>query len=193
MVFLLKVCIFWCKETIKFLCNFNWVSDSFIISNYGKIYYRHSCFFWKILFHVCLAILLWNLFYSAQNNIDSKFVYFALLVQLFYSCIFCVIHAWPISVACFMLLSSAYKDYLFSFITPSYPRLGYYFVFFFFTVLIGACLSRVLLMKRKKVSKPRFISLFSVTNDQSASRSSFLKMPLRWNFYIPWRRLEDFV
>ena len=44
----------------------------------------------------------------------------------------------------------------------------------FFTVLIGACLSNVLLMKRKKVSKPRFISLFSVTNDQSKSRNSVL-------------------
>ena len=44
----------------------------------------------------------------------------------------------------------------------------------FFTVLIGACLSKVLLIKCKKVSKPRFVSLFSVTNDQSNSHSSVL-------------------
>ena len=36
-------------------------------------------------------------------------------------------------------------------------------------LLIGACLSKVLLMKCKKVSNPRFVWLSSVTNDQSNS------------------------
>ena len=54
----------------------------------------------------------------------------------------------------------------------------------FFTVLIGACLCKVLLMKRKKVSKPRFASLFSVTNDQSNSLSSVLNA-LCLNVYSP--------
>ena len=48
----------------------------------------------------------------------------------------------------------------------------------FFTVLIGSCLSKIMLVKCREVSKPRFISLFSVKNDQSSSHSSVLK-PLR--------------
>ena len=72
------------------------------------------CFLWKIWFNVYLGTLFWNLFYSAQNNANSKFVYFTLLVQLFYSFFFCMNHAWSISVAYFLLLSSAYKVYPFS-------------------------------------------------------------------------------
>ena len=45
-------------------------------------------------------------FDSAQNDVDSKFVYFALLVQLFYSFIFCMTYAWSTSVAYLLLLSS---------------------------------------------------------------------------------------
>ena len=52
----------------------------------------------------------------------------------------------------------------------------------FFTVLIGAFLSKVL--KHKKVLKPRFISLFCVTNDQSNSLSSVLNAS-SLNFYSP--------
>ena len=113
--------------------------------------------------------MFWNIFDSTQNNVDSKFVYFVLLIQLFYSCIFCMIHIWSISVAYFLLLSYAYKVYPF-FIEVLMPVVihGSDIILFslFFTFLIGACFCKVLLMKRKKVTQPSFVSLFSVASDQ---------------------------
>ena len=53
----------------------------------------------------------------------------------------------------------------------------------FIAVLIGACLSKVLLMKRKEFSKPRFVSLFSLTNDQSSSHNSVLNAFSLKSFY----------
>ena len=135
-----------------------------------RLFYITTVFalFWKIWFYVFLAILFWNLFYSAQNDVDSKFIYFAFLVQFFYSRI--LIESFLINSYClFLLLPFFIKFILFLhwiFNVFSYSWLRYYFVFSFFMVLIGACLSKILLMKRKKVSKPKFISLFSVTNDQ---------------------------
>ena len=97
-----------------------------------------------------------------------KFIYFAFLVQFFYSRI--LIESFLINSCClFLLLPFFIKFILFLhwiFNVFSYSWLRYYFVFSFFMVLIGACLSKILLMKHKKVSKPKFISLFSVTNDQ---------------------------
>ena len=85
--FLSKVCTYSCLEIIEIFCYFNWIRDSIIISNYGRYITP------DLLFHVYLAISFWNLFYSVQNDVDSKFVDFALLIQLFNSCIFCMTHA----------------------------------------------------------------------------------------------------
>ena len=118
------------------------------------MHYRLFVFFWKIWFHVYLVILFWNLFYSVQNDVDSKFVYFALLVYLFYLCIF----IWPM-LDQFLLLDLCFY-YLFIKITPFLPWsfnafsclwFIYYLVFFFFlTVLIDACLSKILLWNARK-------------------------------------------
>ena len=162
----MKVWTYWCKETIEILCYFNWVSDTAIF-----------IFFWRILSHVYLAILFWNLFYYAQNNVDSKFVYFASLVQLFYSCIFVwfMLDQFLLLIFCFYHLFIKFIPFFVEVLMPLVIH-SFDIIFFslLFTVLIGACLPKVLLLKRKKVSKPRFTSLFSVTNDQSNSHSSVL-------------------
>ena len=55
------------------------------------------------------------------------------------------------------------------------PRLRLNFFSFLVDFSIGACLSRVLLKSRKKFSKPKSISLFSVEKFQFISRRSLLK------------------
>ena len=95
--------------------------------------------FWEIWFHVCLAILFWNLFYSAQIDVDSKFFFFfSLLVDLFYICIF----IWLMLDQ--SLLLNFYFYYLFikmipflhwSFNAFSCPWVRYYLVFSFFHCL----------------------------------------------------------
>ena len=122
------------RKLLKYLCYFNWVSNSIILSNYG-MYYHYFCFFWRILSHVYLAILFWNLFYYAQNNVDSKFVYFASLVQLFYSCIFVwfMLDQFLLLIFCFYHMFIKFIPFIYwSFNASSHPRLGYYFVFSFF-------------------------------------------------------------
>ena len=108
--FLLKVCTYWCKENIEISCYFNWVTDSISSAIMADTL---PPFLEDIISCIPCHIVLES-FYSAQNNVDSCFVHFALLVQLFYSSIFCVTHAWLVSVAYFLLLSSVYKVYLFS-------------------------------------------------------------------------------
>ena len=89
----------------------------------------------------------WNrvFFYSAQNNADYKFVYFALLAQLWFFCIFYMIHVWSISLLIFCFYHLLIKFILFphwKFNASSYLWLRYYFVFSLFTALIGACFSK---------------------------------------------------
>ena len=112
-----------------------------------QIRYCPFCFFsGRYDFMYAMSYCFWNVvlflfFYSAKNDVDSKFFYFALLVQLFHSCIFCMAHAWSISVAFFCFYHPPIKFILFlhwKINASSYPWLRYYFVSSsYFTVIIG--------------------------------------------------------
>ena len=85
-------------------------------------------------------------------------------------------------------------------------RLDLIFSSFLVDFLIGACLSRVLLKSRKKVSKPKSILLFSVAKFQFISCRSLLKesllkylkslfrlLPLKFSKMIIWGRWSEIV
>ena len=157
----MKVCTYPWKEIIAIFYYFNWATDSIIISNYGRyiaalvVFCRRNDLIYTLpycigIFFVLLKVML----IVSLFTLPCQFNYFI-----------CAFFVW-VMFDQFLLLIFCFQSFFF--IEVLMPLVIYCLDIILFslfcTVLIGACLSKILLTKRKKVLKPKFISLFTVIN-----------------------------
>ena len=150
--FLLKICTYWCKETIdiidvkKLLTFFAILIGSVIVLSSAIITDTLLTFFLQnmILCIPCHIVLKSFLFSSKWCCLLCLVCSIILFLQFLYDlCLmkFCCLFF------CFYHLFIKFISFLhWSFGASSYPWLKYYFLFSFFTVLIDACLSKILWM-----------------------------------------------